>query len=272
MFKTVLIFSFFISALFSSQSLGKLTYTTEKVENGYLFYAENNEVMPMSATFVFTLENMRSSLPNNKTVLIPAKTKKFLLSTFTVIQQNKNAKFKSDSSYNFGDVTQTTFDEDYIYDLPFANGKTYLIFQGYNGKTSHQNQSSLDFNFKTGDKIYAAREGKVVATEEKFNSSCNTKDCAKFNNLILIQHPDGTFGEYLHLKQNGVEVNVGDDIKKGQFIGYSGNTGWSSGPHLHFGVFLNRMDGKRSFIKTKFRTSKSPGDYLEEKKSYTKNY
>ena len=61
-------------------------------------------------------------------------------------------------------------------------------------------------------------------------------------------------------------------VEKNQLIGYSGNTGFSSGPHLHFAVFINRIDGKRTFIKTKFKTSESESTLLQEDKSYTKNY
>ena len=68
------------------------------------------------------------------------------------------------------------------------------------------------------------------------------------------------------------QVKEGDEIKKGQLIGYSGNTGFSSGPHLHFAVFINRIEGSRTFIKTKFRTAQGEEILLKEGKSYTRNY
>ncbi|SFH82745.1 M23 family metallopeptidase [Halpernia frigidisoli] len=270
--KLILYILIFVPFFASAQSVGTIKYFTEKLPNSFELYAENLELMPMSASLVFTLDNMKSSLANNQIVVIPAQTKRFLVAKLTPIIANKKFGYSTSSKYTFGDITQTSYDENYVYDLPFDSNKSYSIFQGYNGKISHMNQAALDFNFKVGEKIFAAREGKVVATEERNNTNCNSKDCAKYNNYILILQPDGTFAEYLHLKQNGVEVNVGDEIKKGQFLGYSGNTGWSTGPHLHFAVFLNRMDKDREFIKTKFRTSNSTGEYLLEKKSYLKNY
>ena len=115
--------------------------------------------------------------------------------------------------FNFGNVEQEKYDENYIYSLPFQKGKTQLIYQGYNGKFSHQNANALDFNLKIGDKIFAAREGKVVEVVQNNNQSCANLYCAKFNNKIVIMHSHGTFGDYAHLKFNGAEVKVGEEIK-----------------------------------------------------------
>ena len=249
-----------------------LKFNVEKSGTTYKVFADNEEFSPMSAAFKFTLMNMKSTLKSDEIIVIPARAKKFLVTTVSVVQANKNYRFQYGVKYNFGDVTLQKFDDSYIYSLPFEKGKTYRIDQGYNGNFSHQNQNSLDFNLKKGDKIFAVREGIVVDTEEKYNQRCLTYECAKMNNKIIILHPDGTFAEYAHLHQNGVEINRGDKVEKGQLIGYSGDTGWTNGPHLHLSVYLNRLEGDRVYIKTKFKTSKSNSTFLEEKKFYTKNY
>ena len=77
-------------------------------------------------------------------------------------------------------------------------------------------------------------------------------------NLVRILHDDGSMAIYAHLRENGVMVRVGEKVSLGQLIGYSGNTGYSSGPHLHFCVQVNsagrlisipfRMVGPNGFL------------------------
>ncbi len=88
----------------------------------------------------------------------------------------------------------------------------------------------------------------------------------------MIMHADGTFAEYAHIKYNDTNLNVGDSVKKGDVIAYSGNVGWSSGPHLHFVCFLGGF-GKRRTLETKFRINK--GDkriILQEGTTYLRDY
>jgi murein DD-endopeptidase MepM/ murein hydrolase activator NlpD len=59
-------------------------------------------------------------------------------------------------------------------------------------------------------------------------------------NLVRILHDDGTFAVYAHLNWNTIRVQPGDEVERGEYIADSGNTGFSSGPHLHFVVMRNR--------------------------------
>lgn len=260
-----------LNLLISAQQQWEIRFYNETYNREIYIYADNDEPMTMSAQIKFKLTNLRNTLRDGEIVVVPAYTNKFLIAKLSPIKLDAGNQFSYSISYNFGDAPQKNYDEDYVYSLPFAKGKTQLIYQGYNGKFSHTGEFSLDFNLKTGDPVMAARDGIVTESTDQHTQSCPSLTCATFNNRILIMHSDGTFADYAHLQHKGTVVKKGDKVEIGQLLGYSGNTGFSSGPHLHFAVFLNRIDGKRVFIKTKFRTS--AGDQiLQEGKSYTKNY
>lgn len=267
----IILLIFFSTNLFSQQKWN-IRYYHEIQGKEAVVYADNNEWMPVSTQFTFELENMKSTLQSGEIVVVPARSKRIEITKFSRINTNAANRFSYQMTSNFGNALQQEFDVEYVYWLPFETRKTQIVFQGYRGKLSHKDSDALDFNLKTGEKIFAAREGLVVEVVENNTRNCPDISCAKFNNLILIMHSDGTFAEYSHLKYDGAEVHEGDQIEKGQFLGYSGNTGYSTGPHLHFSVFINRIDGKRDYIKTKFKTSENEGTFLEEKKSYTRDY
>ena len=271
--KRLFLFAFLlIQTLLFCQEKWDFQLYNEVVNREVYIYANNEENLPISAHFQFKLKNLTCTLPNNEIIVIPPKTRKFLIAKLAPIKTTESNSFSYSNSYNFGNALQETFDDDYIYSLPFEKGRTQLIYQGYNGKFSHQNEFALDFNLKMGAPILAAREGIAVLVISNNTSTCPDISCAKYNNKIVIMHSDGTFADYSHLRFQGAAVKKGDYIRTNQLIGYSGNTGFSSGPHLHFSVFINRITGKRTFIKTKFKTSESNATLLEEGKNYTKNY
>jgi hypothetical protein len=129
-----------------------------------------------------------------------------------------------------------------VYLLPFKPGKSYLVTQGYLEEYSHEKSYALDFDLKMGDQIHAARDGLVVNVIQHFpNNPVDRKgmSVAKIENkdkanLIKIRHEDNSIAWYFHLTQNGAVVKLGDEVKAGDLIAYSGNSGYTSGPHLHF--------------------------------------
>ncbi|MBU1217568.1 M23 family metallopeptidase [bacterium] len=148
-------------------------------------------------------------------------------------------------------------DESYVYRLPFATGSAYRVSQGFNGKTTHfgHSQYAIDFAMDIGTKIYAARDGKVAKTKSDSNTRGIGREYSKYGNFVTIEHNDGTFATYYHLKQHGAAVKVGDVVQRGDFLGYSGNTGYSSGPHLHFAVFTLDSRTKTQTLPVKFISS-----------------
>jgi len=133
-------------------------------------------------------------------------------------------------------------DSSHIYSLPYQEGKSVFLVQAYNSNMSHKNELSLDFKMKPGTKICAARSGIVTALKEDSNEGGLKEEYLSKGNHIIIQHADGSIGMYWHLQQDGVLVNAGDTVEQGQLIGFSGNTGYTAFPHLHFQVKDNNAE------------------------------
>jgi murein DD-endopeptidase MepM/ murein hydrolase activator NlpD len=87
--------------------------------------------------------------------------------------------------------------------------------------------NGLDLGGNRGDPIYAAADGVIALSEREY----------PYGNNIIIDHGRGIKTRYLHLNERHVEV--GESVKKGQLIGELGNTGRSTGPHLHYEVIVN---------------------------------
>jgi murein DD-endopeptidase MepM/ murein hydrolase activator NlpD len=121
------------------------------------------------------------------------------------------------------------------YLLPWAGGERHLCAQGNRGLVSHREsdgEHAWDFAMPVGTPVHAARAGtvrRVVDTNEG-----NGPD--RPNNLVAIDHGDGTVGWYLHLMKGGARVTVGERVEQGQLVALSGHVGRSMFPHLHVHV------------------------------------
>jgi murein DD-endopeptidase MepM/ murein hydrolase activator NlpD len=244
----------------------------EETPEGWDVYIDNNEIVPVSVQVSFTLTNLRSSVKNNSIFLLPPGSNRNLISNLTYIRKAGKSSFAPVIKACFGDHTQNIYDADHAYYLPFARGESFIVGQGYNGAFTHRGENMLDFDMPEGTPVHAMRDGVVLRVVQHHNRGCKTEKCAKYNNYIDIYHSDGTFATYAHLRQNGSVVNEGDTVETGQLIGYSGNTGWSSGPHLHIAIYFARFDGMKT-LRTKFLTgSGETVEYLKELQEYERNY
>jgi len=97
---------------------------------------------------------------------------------------------------------------------------------------------AVDFICKEGTPVKAAADGVVIDLKSNSDVGGESRDLDSLGNFIEIEHENEEFSIYEHLKKDGVLVKLGDKVKKGQVIGYSGATGWLAhlGPHLHFMV------------------------------------
>lgn len=169
-----------------------------------------------------------------------------------------NAVCVAQEQYSIRDLKAGKFTDDssYIYSLPFENKKKVFLIQAYDSKMSHKGELALDFKVKKKTRICAARDGIVIGARADSEKGGLKPGNMSDGNYISIQHDDGSVAHYWHLLRDGVMVNVGDTITKGQAIGLSGNTGYSAFPHLHFEVIGNDGNGNIKQLPTRFTTNK----------------
>lgn len=259
-FLLLLLTIFRLSSIYSLEYLSEDSeyldvYFEKRSDGGYTFYGDNRHFIPQFVNLGFTkLSNLQMDRKNPSRIVLEPGAEKILLATLTPIQKNKSYSFRSRLTYAFGDPLDVSPD-DFLYLFPFEHGVKYKLDQGFGGKFSHQNENfySLDFSMDIGTPIYAARDGIVIEVKEDSNRGGTSSAYASAGNFIVIYHSDGTFASYVHLKLNGAMVDVGDIINEGDFIGYSGNTGLSTGPHLHFSVNVPTLEGVRQSIPIRMR-------------------
>lgn len=121
----------------------------------------------------------------------------------------------------------------------------YTITGGYGEGRSYESHGGTDIAASIGTPIYAANSGTVIDTSNDCShSSAGVGGCnhgGGYGNHVWIQHDNGYQTIYGHMINTA--VSTGEYVSKGQLIGYSGSTGWSTGPHLHFEL---RINGVRS--------------------------
>lgn len=243
----------------------------ESTSSGFEIFASNDEPCPVSVQFTFELVNLKTTDKSNF-YLIPAKTKNYKVTDLVIDQKTRSYTFQYTTSFNYGDHTQENYDITYDYHLPYEKGKEFIISQGYYSKESHSDKFAIDFQMPIGTKILAARGGTIVQVVDDNDKSCPSKECEQYNNWVLVYHSDGTFGKYMHIQKDGALVEVGDEVERGDPIAMSGNVGWSSGPHLHFEVYLQRLESVKT-VRTNFLVD--DGDnrrILSENQRYLRNY
>lgn len=263
----------FITCLFAAVTIattdahGKIRCSEESfcievidTNNTKEFYGINKKDYFITAEIDLSLTNMEIVDPKEPLYEIKPRSKEYLFSIEHMSEQRGSYKFKY--TWNKGSHTaihSTTA----VYQPPYYKIGRYRVSQSCNGGRTHNRPHSMyaiDFAMPEGTPVLAARSGKVVDLYEFSIMGGTTRLDYRFSNYVLIQHDDLTLAGYYHLKAMGVSASIGQHIKAGERIGFSGNTGYSSGPHLHFVVF-KPITGKHSTsLQTTFRTGR--GDVI----------
>ena len=162
-----------------------------------------------------------------------------------IIFTKPSGKYTPDSEVLWGDPNAKAKDN---YTLPYPKGDGYTVTQGFNGSKSHKKpiNHAIDFDMPKGSTVCAGRDGVVVDSKDVYAKENESPGAGESGNFVRILHSDRTYSFYCHLQKGGIPAkvaNIGAEVKTGDVIGKSGNTGSSSKAHLHFDV---RVPGKET--------------------------
>ncbi len=170
------------------------------------------------------------------------------------------------------------------FSLP-VNGE-WLVTQGFHGAVTHKfewayawdleiqdqqgkrwldNELSINDYYSFGKPVMASADGTVVKVQDGIADNAidaiNTRD--NWGNYISISHGYGLYTFYAHLKLNSVTVKPGDIVRKGDKIGFVGNSGRSPRPHIHFQVQMGIEAGSKTRLShiVNYRIQTRPNNY-----------
>jgi murein DD-endopeptidase MepM/ murein hydrolase activator NlpD len=235
-----------------AQGMGTVCLDADQSGRSVRISADNHETYDVTVTVDAILDNMTASVKLPYTRSLGGKFKGELL-TFDA---NPQGAWRWHYSFHWTPgLVDAHHDGSVVYDLPYIG--THTVIQGFHGAFSHtgDNEYAVDWEMPVGTAIHAAREGVVVGRRSTMTDGGPDRKYLNYANFIMIRHPDGTIGDYDHLEKDGVVVKVGDRVRRKQLIGYSGNTGFTSRPHLHFMIF-RAVDGfTRQSFPMRFQTA-----------------
>ncbi|WP_162819914.1 M23 family metallopeptidase [Kordia sp. SMS9] len=238
--RSIFFLLFFSISVCKAQHVSIKKNTIQTTKDTIVLSIQNNMLSPM---YVKTSpkDSMAYEFVYQKILLLQPleKVENYLKIPRKKIDATKSFKTSGyfDFTIGYGDPSTVQHNDSYVYLLPYK--KKRKLVQGNFGNFSHDHIRSyhaFDFGTKIGDTIYAARGGKVVFTKEDSKKHGRTRKFSNYANFVTIQHDDGTTASYYHLDFKGVLVENGDIVQRGQKIGISGMTGFTTMPHLHFVV------------------------------------
>ena len=195
-----------------------------------------NRYLPLTVQLHLTLENLELRDGASAPFVLQGGERRQL---FALAPLDKSAAWEYRYEYTWvGGDFRARHRADQLYRLPYKAGRTYEVSQSCNGSYSHTDHGkyAIDFDMPIGTPVLAARAGRVVDIKQDSTRGGEGKQYENDGNYVTILHDDATLGHYFHLHPNTVKVALGQQVAAGDMLGRAGNTGYSSGPHLHLEV------------------------------------
>ena len=224
------------------------TVTSEKIGQSYQLIAHNRGPAPISVQISLTAVENISSDQSFPIFAVIRPNSDATVANIRAANPGRSLRFSIQSRFHPGNF-RLIHDSSSVYRLLFEEGRSFLIAQAPGGPLATHNTSdseqAIDFTMPENTPVVAARSGVVISAEGANQFGGQDKTMLSMANHIRILHADDSIATYAHLAPRGVLFGVGQRVEAGTVIGYSGSTGYSSGPHLHFAVhqLLRKSDG-----------------------------
>ncbi len=221
--------------------------------------ATNHTAAPVTMHLQFIQRrNLRPYPELPDTLVVPARSSR-KLAQFLPIDPYMGISFRYSWAWVIGDIT-ARHDPFVRYRMPFGGTEPRMLSQGVDGRFTHQgaHRYAFDFAMPIGTPILAARTGTVIRVSDGHTRHGLTDDFLSKANAVLVMHDDRTIASYAHLDP-GAGVREGMRVRRGELIGFSGNTGFTTGPHLHFEVWKPLESGRLATLPIRFYNGASKG-------------
>jgi murein DD-endopeptidase MepM/ murein hydrolase activator NlpD len=247
----------------------KLTQRASRTSIAVL--AENTYFAPVQLAFrLRPIDNVAADTPSRGIKVLPARSQTELI-TVAKVSELSEARFEYEFQYIPGEPG-VEHEPTQPYRLPYPLSSAVRVSQAYPATTTHGDEGSrhaIDFVMPIGTYVYAAREGVVIEVASDFyESGTDHAVDGPRANIVRVLHDDGTMALYVHLNWNSIRVVPGQRVRRGEHIADSGNTGFSTGPHLHFVVQRN-ADGQLVSVPVQFAGASGAPITVEAGGTYT---